>query len=390
MNKSNIKNGYENDMGRNMQGSCPFIRCTTIKVVATVAAVILPLLGYADTTPGLFSKLLRSNMNGIAVKVIELPEQDKRALVRGLDFSPDGSRLAIDTENASVNIWDWRKKQVEKVLQKPELGNDFGVINPLLYSPDGKRLLNCLQSSTGTAAVRVWDVVAGTMAKDLTEKLGTQNPGECRGMVFTPGGNVFVRTANTWGKPGNNLIAFRIDTLEPVWGISIDSEFSPDSVAASPNGNLLAVSGSVSHWKAGEITSVLSIYIIGVQDQKISKVITTEAVGPLAWSPDGKRIAVAGGIGGIEIFDAASGKKLASERIENAGRMNIRFTSDGRYFILSDLNGNGKGLGVKIWDSQIKTLFQVIPGDIASIAVSRDSKYLAVGEAGRTTIWQLN
>jgi hypothetical protein len=76
-------------------------------------------------------------------------------------------------------------------------------------------------------------------------------------------------------------------------------------------------------------------------------------------------------------------------KIEHSGNMNVRFTSDGRFFIDSDLNGTGKGLGVNIWDGQHQKLLQHISaGDIGSIAVSRDGKLLAIGETGRTTIWQ--
>ena len=76
------------------------------------------------------------------------------------------------------------------------------------------------------------------------------------------------------------------------------------------------------------------------------------------------------------------------QHLEQAVHMNLRFTSDGRYFIECDLNGRGTGLGVKIWDGQHHNLLQEIPGNIGSIAVSRDGKYLAVGETGRATIWE--
>jgi WD40 repeat protein len=110
-------------------------------------------------------------------------------------------------------------------------------------------------------------------------------------------------------------------------------------------------------------------------------------MGPLAWSADGARLAIAGG--SVEIFDPRSGENLVRETIENSGNMNVWFTPDGRYLIDSDLNGMGKGLGVNIWDSHHQKLLQHIPaGDIGSITVSHDGKYLAVGSTGRTTIWQ--
>jgi hypothetical protein len=90
----------------------------------------------------------------------------------------------------------------------------------------------------------------------------------------------------------------------------------------------------------------------------------------------------------VAIFDAQTGRKLVHEKLEESAHMNVRFTPGGRYFIQCDMNGRGTGLGVRIWDGQHQTLLQEIPGNIGSSAVSRDSKYLAVGGTLRTTIWQ--
>jgi WD40 repeat protein len=133
---------------------------------------------------------------------------------------------------------------------------------------------------------------------------------------------------------------------------------------------------------------VANLNVVDLKQRKVVKVIPSSDRGPVAWSPDGARVAVVGDPH-VEIFDAQSGDNLVRETIENAGSMNVRFTSDGRFFIDSDLNGMGKGLGVNIWDGQHQKLLQYIPaGDVGSIAVSRDGKLLAIGEAGRTTIWQ--
>ena len=67
--------------------------------------------------------------------------------------------------------------------------------------------------------------------------------------------------------------------------------------------------------------------------------------------------------------------------------MNVRFTSDGRYFIESDYNGRETGLGVRIFDSQRRKVLQEIPGHVSS---SQDSGYLAVSTTNAlTTISQL-
>jgi WD40 repeat protein len=173
---------------------------------------------------------------------------------------------------------------------------------------------------------------------------------------------------------------------------------SPVSIAISPNGELAAIAGTVfvvpqdvknPIERFQQTRTASRVNIIDLRKRKIAKVISMQGrtMGPVAWSPDGRRVTIVGG--SVEMFDFPSGNELINETIENAGSMNVRFTSDGRYLVDSDLNGMGKGLGVRIWDGQRQKLLQYISvGDVGAIAVSRDGKCLAVGETGRTTIWQ--
>src|ERR1700719_596167 len=85
--------------------------------------------------PPAFAGIFGANKNDVAVKVAELSENNSNALVRGLDFSPDGSRIAVDAENQTISIWDWRKSHLEQSLKKPYGGNDLGLANPILYTP---------------------------------------------------------------------------------------------------------------------------------------------------------------------------------------------------------------------------------------------------------------
>jgi hypothetical protein len=92
----------------------------------------------------------------------------------------------------------------------------------------------------------------------------------------------------------------------------------------------------------------------------------------------------------VNIFEVPSGQSLVEENLPASAHMNVRFTPDGRYFVESDYNGRGTGLGVRIFDSQRRQVLQEIPGNVSSIAVSRDSRYLAVATTNAlTTIWQL-
>jgi WD40 repeat protein len=375
-------------------------RAPLLNIVSSVALATLYLASSQPTSAGIFG----ASKDDVAIKVAALPTRPDRTLFPygaiyplGLDFGPDGSRIAVESQNGKIYIWDWRNKRVEKTMELPHGGNALGTTNPVLYSLDGQFLAACEVSGAGDVVVRIWETATGSIAKDIAAGTGIESRGSCTGMGFAPDGKQFVRTADTSGTPGNNLIVYSVETWQPLWGLRMEG-LSPASIAISANGELAAIAGTVfvvpqdvkNPIERSQQTRIASrVNIIDLRQRKIAGVISMQGrtMGPVAWSPDGTRVAIVGG--SVEIFDPQSGKNLVYQVIENAGSMNVRFTSDGRYFIDSDLNGMGKGLGVNIWDSHHEKLLQHIPaGDVGSIAVSRDGKFLAIGEAGQTTIWQ--
>jgi WD40 repeat protein len=353
-----------------------------------IALAALPLASIQPAHADIFG----AGKNDVAVKVAELPNPDSKIYPLGLDFSVDGSRIAVESQSGKINIWEWRRGRVEKTIEMPRgFGNGFST-NPIGYSPDGLLLAVCDASGAGGVVARVWSTITWLAVKDLTEPTS----GICTAWAFTPDGQQFIRTADTGGTPGDNLIAYAVSDWQSVWGLPM-SGFTPISMAISPNSELAAVAGTIFVVPANvkdpvqrfrQTRTDLQILLIDFRERKIVKTFELNAIGPLAWSPNSARLAIVGAQY-AEMFDVESGRRLSSKKIDHSGHMNVRFTSDGRYLIEGDLNGMGKGLGVDVWDGQRNQLLQHIPvGDVGSLAVSRDGKYLGVGETGRTTIWQ--
>jgi WD40 repeat protein len=343
-----------------------------------VAAALLLAL-----SPPAFAGIFSATKNDVAMKVAELRSQDRDAIVFGLDFSPDGSRLAEDSQSSTINIWDWRNNRIDKSISAPQGFNPTQVENGLLYNPDGQLLAICAGRGVGDVFVRLWNTDNWSVAKDITDS----GAGGCDGISFSPNGRMLVRIVDRAGLPGDNIIVHSEGSWQPSWGLALE-RFRPVSVAVSPDGELAAIGAVLTVIQLQQITHELKIYFLNLHQQKVVRVIPTKAAGPLSWSPDGKRIAATGNAGDVAIHNADSGHEIVSAHYEHGTHMNNRYTQDGRYFIECDMNGRGSGLGIRIWDSQRSTLLQQIPGNIGTIAVSRDGKYLAVGLEGRTTIWQ--
>jgi WD40 repeat protein len=360
-------------------------------MAAFSSLVLLPLSAYCASGSDFISKILGSNMNDVAAKVAELPKTEDDELVLDLTFSPDGSQIAVDSNNLKVNIWDWEKRRLVKTVEKPHGSNNLDAASSIRYSPDGSLLAVCVGKAVGNVVVRIWETANWSISKDLVDS----GAGGCDGIAFTPNGRLFVRIINRAGNPGDNVIVYDVPAWKLAWGLSIEN-FSVASVAISPDGETAAIGGilSVVPWdvkdpieRVQKINHRPQIHLINLQQRKTVKVIEAGTMGPIAWSPDGTRLALAGGP--VEIFDSRSGENLLREKSEKSGHMHAQYTPDGRYFIACDMNGRGTGLGVKIWDSEHRQLLQEIAGNVGNIGVSRDSKYLAVGIPNHISIWQL-
>jgi WD40 repeat protein len=212
-------------------------------------------------------------------------------------------------------------------------------------------------------------------------------------MTYTPDGRslIYVIGRVTQTIRQNEMIAYSVGTWDLAWSLQFD--LGPESVAINPTGSLLAIAGILTvrppHFTGFEpVQRQPNIVIVNLQERKIVNTLRGEISGPMAWSPDGNRLAVAGG-SYVEIYDVHTGQRLVREELEQAAHRNVRFTSDGRYFLESDMTGRGTGLGLQIWDGQRSRLLQDIKGNIAGLAVSRDGQFLAVGTTGKTEIWRL-
>ncbi len=113
-------------------------------------------------------------------------------------------------------------------------------------------------------------------------------------------------------------------------------------------------------------------------------------IGGIAFSPDGKFLAVGGSDKTVYIFDVA--KKLVSQKIESNNRpiKSISFSPDGKFLLF--LNKDGE---MNIWELQSGSLLrgtQAIRGifGLSSNEFSKDGKYFLFVDEGNFGVWETN
>ena len=348
-----------------------------VQALLVLVALQFPVTGHCDSGSGWFKNLFESkgkNMKEVATKVATLHEDNE---IWGLDFSPDGKHLAATSPNTKkVHVWDWRNgKRTAQSLEKE--GSDLTTTEPLRYSPDGRLLVWC-----GGTIARIWNTDTWEVVHTIDGTAGVEAAGGgCNAIGFTPDGKslilVLYRVPN---HPGDNLIIYSTSTWQSVWGLRT-VPFQPNSLVVSPDGKFVALGGQV--LSGFDKPNPIQIDIVDMTQRAIVRTIQNKG-GRIAWSPDGAYIASGWG-GGVEIFDAHSGEKVAEEKT-GGGHPFVRYTPDGKYLISGS---EGTDAIIKIWDARHHTLLQVIPGEARGLAVSPDGHYLAIGGFRDIQVWEL-
>ncbi len=235
--------------------------------------------------------------------------------VIALCFSPDGSVLASAGKDHVVRLWDVKAAQELLVLK----GHTQPVV-ALAFSTDGKTLA----SGDRGKAVRLWEVKTG---KELRTLAGHE--GGVRTVCFSPDGKALASTGE--------------DRVLRVWEVATGAEttshkpggFGAHPVAFAPDGKTLAFAESSRVTlldREGKVTAA----------QKHGN-----AVGCLAFIPDGKVLASGGTDGLVKVW-AVNPPKEQFVIDGHVGPVDsVQFSTDGKSLLTA---GSGDGR-FQIWDA---------------------------------------
>jgi serine/threonine protein kinase len=200
------------------------------------------------------------------------PESGQRVATLGaggplysVAWSPNGDTLATGDGNGAIKLWDVESRKLR--FQFRDSGTS--AITSLVWSHDGKTLA----SASWDGTIRLWQAANGRVRSEVT------------------GGGQLISLA--WSPDGSMLASGSLDRTLGIWDVSNnkqiraagDASYVHDDswVAWSPDGQVLAVSGIRPGIKLVKLRERGSLWVY--------ETIDTSAKGPIAWSPDGKRLA---------------------------------------------------------------------------------------------------
>jgi WD40 repeat protein/class 3 adenylate cyclase len=299
------------------------------------------------------------------------------------DVSPDGRTLAYGTEDGRLVLVDRRTGE-----RHDASGRHTAAVTGVGFSPDGGTIV-----TTGDDRdVIVWDAGSGELREILHG-----HAGRAFGPAFDPSG----RTAFTVGLDGKviawDLTGERRLAQRETWATAPELDPGPDPIiTVSADGSSIAMAtpeddvvvldaGSPEpRWKRDPWSDERFERLVSQQPESYRPFVSP-AISSLAFSPDGRTLAVSGEHQEVVLYDATDGTELRRWTASRVGWVNhVSFAPHGDVVTSAD---DGR---VTIWDpddGRGVRRFQVTPfyadgdsyqGAAASALVSPDGHRLAV------------
>jgi WD40 repeat protein len=308
--------------------------------------------------------------------------------VTALAFSPDGKTLAVGSDDDTLMLWNIAERP--RLLSKLTVTGDTG--EGIDFSPNGRTLATGWNRASGNGNTLIlWDVSDPARPVRLATRTGT----DAEQLAFSPDGRLLAGSTSLIEFSNSGVVTRRSGST--LWDVSDPADprqlaprllLANGALAFSPDGRTLAISDGSSHVQLWDIADPSR------PRQTATLAGHTAEVNALAFSPDGRTLA-SGSMDDDAILWNTSDLSHVTRMATLAGDATsidaVAFTRDGRYLLTDD-----DDVQVDRWSAVPHRPFVAATltghtGAVESVAISPDNRILATGSVDQTAIlWNIS
>lgn len=257
------------------------------------------------------------------------------------------------------------------------------VMRTIEFSPDGKRIIGDYSSDTEKASnsIIVWDVQSGEIVDEIDNLSGSLST-----IQYSPDGNFII--ASPTDRINSNTFDFNIKIYDTHTNeLKDELKGHSDNVLSTSisNNNCKVVScskdGTIRIWELAKS----EVKVLNLVEMFFNKLV----VNSICYSPDQHFIAYGDSNGTVSIWDTKKRVKIKSLLLQEGEISCVVFSRDGQIIAASTLDYN-----IYLWDTSSFNLLHVLKGhtnDINTISFNQDGTRLVTASSdGTIKIWDTN
>jgi len=307
--------------------------------------------------------------------------------VTSVTFNSDGTRLATGSVDKTARVWDSTRGQELLRLDHQLLRVRY--VSSVAFSPDSTRLATgtgdarlLLRHPLPAEPVRVWDLASGrellcVRHRDL-RTVGSSDTMPRSSVAFSADGARLLTGARTSAWIWDAVTGEKVRRIPHIRGLSQRRVFS---VAFTPDGTRAVTAGDNAH-----VWDTLTGELVCVVPRRSGTLPSAGAViRSITFSPDGGRLATTGFDWTVAVWDARTGDELFRVPFKVFPSSPVAFSPDGTRMAMAS------GETVEVWDAVMgRRLLHMHHQDGAgSVAFSPDGKRLASAGGPAARVWEL-